>query len=343
WATVNMIGVGNSNISRVGDKSLTFLLIYATKPIYSMNDTTEKTWTILELINWGKGFFEAKGVDSPRLTIELMLAHTLTMPRIQLYTAFDRPLSATELAAMRGMVRRRTQREPLQYILGEAHFYDIVLEISPNVLIPRPETETLVEYAIKTIREKFNLEKHIPEKPSNPDSAFHILDIGTGSGCIALSLAKAFPSAHVQALDLSESAVTLARKNAHRLELENITITQADIFSHNTLEALPISVFDVIVSNPPYIPSAEIAELQAEVRDYEPHTALTDAGDGLSFYRHFAELFPKILAPNGFFAVEIGFGQSAEVVRLFQQSGFTTQLHNDLAGIPRVCAGWRAV
>ncbi len=307
-----------------------------------MNDTNEKIWTILELINWGKGFFEEKGVDSPRLTIELMLAHTLKMPRIQLYTAFDRPLLATELAALRGMVRRRAKREPLQYILGEAHFYDIVLEVAPNVLIPRPETETLVEYAIKNIREKFTPEKLASEKLINTSSALHILDIGTGSGCIALSLAKSFPNAHVQALDLSESAVILARKNALRLGLENITISRADIFSSNALETSPKAVFDVIVSNPPYIASAEMAELEAEVRDYEPHTALTDTGDGLSFYRHFAELFPKILAPNGFFAVEIGFGQSAEVVRLFQQSGFTTHLQNDLAGIPRVCAGWRA-
>lgn len=300
---------------------------------------SEKIWTILDLVQWGKAYFEEKGVDSPRLTIELMLAHVLKMQRIQLYTAFDRPLAASELSTLRDMVRRRAKREPLQYILGEAHFYNIVVEVSPAVLIPRPETELLVEYVLNTIS----------KRPPYTSQTLRLLDIGTGSGCIALALGKGLAEkgiqAEIEAWDVSEGALHLASQNAQRCGIENTRFLQQDILAYSPNTNSPNTSidkpFDVIVSNPPYIPLAEIAELQAEVRDYEPVNALTDNADGTRFYRHFSAVFPKMLAPNGFFAVEMGFGQASAVVALFEENGFQTHVENDLAGIPRICAGWR--
>jgi release factor glutamine methyltransferase len=286
----------------------------------------EKVWTILELVNWGKQFFEEKGIDSPRLTIELMLAHVLKMPRIQLYTAFDRPLLASELAILRDMVRRRSKREPLQYITGEAYFYNIVLEVNPSVLIPRPETELLVEMALKNL--------------AQATSTARVLDIGTGSGCIALALAKECAdkriNVEIEAWEVSESALLLARKNAERLGIANISFVKGDILNN-----APDGVFDLIVSNPPYISTIEMQELEPEVGQFEPQSALTDNGDGLLFYRRFAELFPSLLTPSGMFAVEMGFGQAREVAEMFQANGCQVQTVNDLANIARVCTGTR--
>jgi release factor glutamine methyltransferase len=300
----------------------------------SVQATSDKVWTILELINWGKTFFEEKNIDSPRLTIELMLAHMLKTQRIQLYTAFDRPLSQPELTTLRDMVRRRAKREPLQYILGEAHFYDIVLEVAPNVLIPRPETEQLVEYTLQRIQRDSALN----------DAPLRVLDIGTGSGCIVLALAKSLEKSRngietsLEAWDVSNAALALARKNAERLGIENINVVEGDI-----LQSAPNGRFDVIVSNPPYIPLVEMQELEPEVRDFEPHSALTDNARGLRFYERFAEIFPTLLAKHGFFAVEIGFGQAEEVRGIFERGGFDVEIHKDLAGIPRVCTGRLAV
>jgi release factor glutamine methyltransferase len=284
----------------------------------------EKVWTILELVNWGKQFFEEKSVDSPRLTIELMLAHVLKMPRIQLYTAFDRPLLASELATLREMVRRRAKREPLQYITGEAHFYNIVLEVNPSVLIPRPETELLVEVVLQHL--------------SKAASTVRLLDIGTGSGCIALALAKECADkkidVQIEAWDISESALQLARKNAERLNITNVRFVEGDI-----LNKTPDGVFDLIVSNPPYISTIEMRELEPEVGQFEPHSALTDNSDGLLFYQRFAEIFPSLIAPSGIFAVEIGFGQAKTVAKMFRVKGFAVEIVKDLATIERICVG----
>jgi release factor glutamine methyltransferase len=291
----------------------------------------EKVWTILELVQWGRQFFEEKSIDSPRLTIELMLAYVLKMPRIQLYTAFDRPLLASELATLRDMVRRRAKREPLQYITGEAHFYNIVLEVNPSVLIPRPETELLVEVALKYL-----LEHHLLEHLSKSASSVRLLDIGTGSGCIALALAKECADKNIdvqiEAWDVSEDSLQLARKNAERLGIANVRFVEGDI-----LKSSPDGVFDVIVSNPPYISTSEMKELEPEVGKFEPHGALTDNGDGLRFYRQFAEIFRSLLAPSGFFAIEIGFGQAAAVSEIFQAKGFAVEMVRDIAAIERVC------
>ncbi len=282
----------------------------------------EKMWTIIDLIQWGKSYFEEKGVDSPRLTIELFIANVLKKPRIQLYTQFDRPLSENELTTLRGMIKRRASREPLQYILGETEFYGLTFAVSPAALIPRPETELLVEYVLK----RWQKNSTAQEKS--------ILDIGTGTGCIAIAIAKHFPDALVYGLDVSEEALALARSNGERYELSNLRFGNINI-----LESQPKRRFSVIVANPPYIASGEMEELEPEVRAFEPHLALTDGADGLRFYRRFAEIFPAILAEDGWFALEIGFGQAEAIEEIFRRAGYNLEIVNDFSGVPRICIG----
>lgn len=289
----------------------------------------EKVWTILELIQWGKAYFEEKGVDSPRLTMEMIVAHVLQKQRIQLYTQFDQPLNESELSTLRTMIKRRAAREPLQYILGEADFFGFTLAVSSAVLIPRPETELLVEYVLNRLRESTDLRSKSIEGVS-------ILDIGTGSGCIVLALAKNIPSARLYGVDVSDDALSIAQSNAERLAVASVQFGKMNI-----LESLPKRRFSVIVSNPPYISAIDMEELEPEVSDHEPHLALRGGEDGMIFYQRFAEIFPIMLEENGWFAVEIGFGQAEQIKALFDNADFTTTILNDLADIPRICIGNR--
>ncbi len=278
----------------------------------------EKIWTVLSIIQWGTQYFDERGVDSPRLTIELILGHVVEMSRVQLYTSFEKPLAKEELEILRSMVKRRVNHEPLQYILGETNFFGLTIGVNPSVLIPRPETEELVEHALKALK-------------SRQGEALRVLDIGTGSGCIALALAKHLPAAHILGIDSSETALQTAAGNARRLGVSNVTFSYCDI-----LRDLPAGEFDVIVSNPPYIAAQEMAELQPEIREHEPQQALTDAGDGYGFYRRFAEVFREILDDSGAFFIEIGFGQAEMVRELFAVQGFDVEVRNDMSSIPRV-------
>jgi release factor glutamine methyltransferase len=290
----------------------------------------EKVWTILDLITWGRAYFEEKGVDSPRLTMEILIAHVLQKARIQLYTQFDRPLGENELTTLRAMIKRRAAREPLQYILGETDFFGMTLSVNPAVLIPRPETELLVEYVLNRLKKDTSTTNENQVETT-------ILDIGTGSGCIALALAKNIStSATLYGLDVSNDALALARSNAERNQITNVQFGKIDI-----LEALPKRQFSVIVSNPPYISTTDMNELEPEVGSHEPNVALTDNADGMTFYRRFAEIFPQMLEERGWFAVEMGFGQGAMVEALFADAGFETMVINDFAGIPRICVGSR--
>lgn len=288
----------------------------------------EKIWTTIELINWCKPYFEKQGVDSPRLTIELMIAHVLQKQRIQLYTQFDRPFSEEELSTLRAMIKRRAAREPLQYILGETEFFGLMLNVSPAALIPRPETELLVECVLNRLkRESINDASILSTS---------ILDIGTGTGCIALALAKNLPESAVYGIDVSEDALALAKSNAERTQATSVQFGKINI-----LETQPKRRFRVIVSNPPYIGLDDMNELEPELSNHEPRTALTDEADGLRFYRRFAEIFPTMLEEGGWFAVEIGYGQAESVEALFQAAGFQTEIINDYAGIARIRAGWK--
>ena len=279
-----------------------------------------KVWTALELRRWGEGYFAEKLIDSPRLTMELMLCHILRYSRLELYLHYDKPLTKAELSALKAMIARRAKREPLQYILGETEFYGLPFAIDSSALIPRPETEFLVEAALEYL-----------VQATQPLS---VLDIGTGSGCIALTIAKKSPESRVVAMDISETALALAAKNQSALGVENCELVKRDIFR----EIIVKKPFDVIVSNPPYISTEGMAELEPELLRHEPHIALTDGGDGLRFYRRFAEVFPSILAPDGMFLIEIGYGQAAEVIDLFADA-YQCSIKNDLAGIPRILIG----
>lgn len=284
----------------------------------------ERLWTVMDLITWGVEFFKAKDVDSPRLTMELMLCHVLHCTRLQLYTNFEQPLSKDELATLRGMVQRRVRHEPLQYILGTADFYGLSFHVEPDVLIPRPETEILVERAIRFL-------KTLPE----PTRA---LDIGTGTACIPLACLHHLPTTQWTAVDRSHGALAVARTNAalHHRE-SSVVFVDHDILA-NPLppELLPPATFHLITMNPPYIPVADVPELQPEVRDHEPHLALTDDADGLTFYRRLAAIGSSLLAPGGIIMMEIGFGQSQDVTAIFSEGGYETMIIHDLASIPRV-------
>lgn len=278
----------------------------------------KEVWTILEMVRWGTQYFADKGVDSPRLTIELIVCHVTGLERVGLYTNFEKPLSTTELDGIRVSVRRRVQREPLQYILGSTQFYGIEVSVNSAVLVPRPETELIAEHVAECLMRRGN------QSPV-------VLDIGTGSGCIALALARRFPHARIVAIDKSEKALAVAARNAQTLAVNSVQFLPIDVFC----DVSALGVFDVIVSNPPYISVGDMEELQSEVRQFEPHSALCGGKDGLDFYRRFAEIFPTLLKHDGEYCVEIGYGQEVSIASIFEKAGFIASSFRDYAGIVR--------
>jgi release factor glutamine methyltransferase len=278
--------------------------------------------TVLEVIKRSSEYLEQKGVESPRLQIELLLAHVLAVPRLKLYLDFERPLSEQQLSTLRTLLKRRGEREPLQYIVGSTSFCGIEIAVTPAVLIPRPETEGLVEQA-------WHFLSHGPR----PTPA--VLDFGTGSGCIAIAIAARFPAAAVHAIDVSEEALAVARPNAER--------NHARVnFHHGADFGAATGSFDLIVSNPPYIPAAELNSLQPEVRDYEPRRALVGGADGLDVHRLIASQASHRLAPGGKLMVELGFGQSQQATALYTGAGWHIQsVLPDYSGCPRILiADW---
>jgi release factor glutamine methyltransferase len=258
--------------------------------------------TVLEAIQKSTEFLAKKGVDSPRLQTELLLAHLLKMPRMKLYLNFERALTTTETDALREFIRRRSQREPLQHITGSTSFCGYEIAVSRHVLVPRPETELLAELGWQFL-------STINSQPST------CLDFCTGSGCIAIALAAKSPDAKIVATDISPGALALARENAARNNVaERIEFLQGDRF-----KSLPDDArFDLILSNPPYIPSTEIATLQPEVRNFDPRIALDGGADGLEFYRLIAAQAKALLKPNGKIMVEFGDGQAEAIRKIFE-------------------------
>jgi release factor glutamine methyltransferase len=265
--------------------------------------STDGSKTLIEVINATTTFFQQKGVDSPRLTIELMLAHVLNKKRLQLYLEFERRLDEPVLDKLREMVKRRGAGEPLQYILGKTEFHGLEFQVDKRVLIPRPETELLVEQVISGCKDAGTVRIH---------------DIGTGSGCIAITLAKKLPAAHLTATDRSAPALELARKNAAANGVsERIRFVESDLFS-----AMGDQKFDWIVSNPPYIPASQANTLAREIRDHEPLEALFAGDDGLAIIRRIIAEAPPFLSPGGYVALEIGAGQSEAVQQLFRDAQY---------------------
>jgi release factor glutamine methyltransferase len=275
-------------------------------------------WTVLKILRWTTSFFEGKGIETGRLDAELLLADTLGLDRVGVYVNFDRPLTEDELTAYRRKVRRRSDHEPVQYILGETEFWSLPLHVCPDVLIPRPDTEILVEEVLRRI-----------------DGPADVIDVGTGSGAVAIAVAHEKPTLKITAIDCSRQALSVARGNAERHGM-----TDRIIFQEADLSTLPPGPYDLIVSNPPYISATEWDTLMPEVRDYEPRLALFGGDDGLTAYRHLSGQAPNHLKPGGWLLVEIGAKQAPAVRSLFDRAGLSeVGVRNDYAGLPRVVYG----
>lgn len=255
-------------------------------------------WTTLKVLDWTKEFLASRGVENARREAEWLLCAATGLDRVGLYLNFEKPLDDGELAVYRAMVARRGRREPLQHILGTQEFCGLEFEVTPDVLVPRHDTETLVNAALARMTD-----------------ARSVLDIGTGSGCIAVALARRLPGAAVTAVDISGAALVVARRNAERNNV-NVEFIQGSL-----LEAVAGRHFDLIISNPPYIPSGDMETLQPEVRDFDPRGALDGGADGLDFYRALTRDAASCLSPGGWLLLEVGTGQAAAVARMFRASG----------------------
>ncbi len=271
-------------------------------------------WTTLKLVSWTQEFFATKGVDAPRLTAELLLAHALSCERIRLYLDFDKPLGEPELARYRDLVRRRAEGEPTAYLVGKKEFYGRSFLVDPRVLVPRPETELALEAALAAL-----------------PAGGRALDLCTGSGCLAVSLALEREGARVVATDSSAEALEVARENA-RLLGAVVEFASGDLWAavHGGER------FDVVVSNPPYIPAKELADLPREVRQ-EPCIALDGGADGLAVLRRIVEGAPAWLEPGGTLVVEMHETHAEVLPGLCLAAGFATAgARRDLAGLPRL-------
>ncbi len=287
-----------------------------------MSQPSAKFWTVIDILKQTQDYFAKCAISSPRLDAELLLAYCLQKDRVGLYLDFEYILDAVEVARFRELVRRRGKREPVAYITGFKEFWSLKLAVSPDVLIPRPETEVLVEEVLRILR-------------PGPGPACRILDIGTGSGAIALALACELPGAELCACDISEQALAAASLNARSCGLSD----RISFVTGDSLHGLPADAsFDAIVSNPPYIASCDIEALEPEIKDYEPRLALDGGPDGLDFYR---ECIPKLceyLNPQGLIALEIGATQGEAVAGMLRDAGMFTlvRIVNDYAQNPRV-------
>jgi release factor glutamine methyltransferase len=282
--------------------------------------------TVLEGIQKSTEFLAGKGVESPRLQSELLLAHILGLPRMNLYLNFARPLSDSETAHLREAVRRRGKREPLQHITGGTSFCGLELKVNRHVLVPRPETEQLAELGWSFL--------------SKRAIGARAVDVGTGSGCLAIALAVKAPQCRVVAMDCSEEALKVARENAVRHGVgDRIEFVQAN----NLSELASEGGFELIVSNPPYIATGEIPHLDPEVRDFDPRIALDGGADGLDFFRMFASEAAAHLATEGRLMVESGDGQAGAIRTLFEsQKWVVEQIVEDYTRRPRIVIAKRS-
>lgn len=274
-------------------------------------------WTVMSMLEWGTTYLQEKQIKNPRLSIEWLLAHVLDCKRLDLYLAFDRPLTKDELATLKPMLLRRAKHEPVQYITGNTNFFGLDIFVNPAVLIPRPETEQLVELI---------LSDHI-----NSDN-LRILDIGTGSGCISIAIKSKCPFWDVFAIDISEDAIKTAQLNATQHNL-NIDFIQTDIFSPQTPTIT--QPLDIIVSNPPYIEQCERVDIDAEVKNFEPTIALFHENVS-SVYSSIITLSEKLLKKEGVLYLEINQNHGEKLRELFNSRTWHIELKNDYNGLPRI-------
>jgi release factor glutamine methyltransferase len=279
--------------------------------------------TVLDVLNKATEFLNSKGIDSARLNAELLLANILNCKRLDLYLMYDKPLKQDELDLFREYLKRRSTFEPFQYIIGKVEFYGLELKISNDVLIPRPETEILVE----TIINSYNKRREL-----------NILDIGCGSGNISIALGVNLNNANVTGIDISKEAIELAQENTQRHNCsDRVSFIKEDILKVHENE---YSGFDIIVSNPPYVSEKDYANVQLEIKNYEPDFAVTDFADGYKFYVKIIYLAQHILKPHGKLFFEIAKGQSEKVKELLKQSNFQNiSINKDYREIDRVISG----
>jgi release factor glutamine methyltransferase len=286
-----------------------------------MDESREKVvWTPLKIIQWAVPFLAQKGIPNPRLDAELLMAHALKLDRLKVYLQFDRPLDPQELTVIREFLKRRSRHEPIQYITGEREFFGISFKVGPGVLIPRPETELLVEKALEHLK-------------GLPEDKRIVLDLGTGSGCIALSIAKNIVC-KVWAVDISEKALEIARFNSQNLGLTHIQWRQGHWFK--ALNKEDPSQFGLIVSNPPYIPFSENGEMAPEIKDFEPPEALFADNQGMKAYEELGEGLKNCLFNGGAVLLEIHSQSYEKASALFKADFGRQTLFRDLQGLPRV-------
>jgi len=289
-----------------------------------------KEWTVGEIARWATDDFKTRGIESPRLEAELLVAFALGVTRMQIIVDGARVLEKDELTKLRALVKRRRSHEPMAYLRGEREFYGLTFKVDSRVLVPRPDTEALVDVAL--------------ERTTNVALGGRVLDLCTGSGCVAITLAKQRPTADVIATDLSEGALAVARENARLLGAYNVSFLKGNLFEAVADARLPWSPvrFELVVSNPPYIATAECETLMPSVRDFEPRMALDGGADGLDFYRTIVDASRAHLTREGVLAVEVGAGQAPAVARLFAEHGYgQIEVRKDLAQIERVVSGVR--
>lgn len=275
-------------------------------------------WRIIDLITWAEAYFKDKGFENPRNEIEWLIRSVLSISRIDVYLNFDRLLSLKELKRLKSFVNRRLKKEPLQYITESCEFYGREYFVNNNVLIPRSETETLIDLALENLK-GLSLPK--------------ILDIGTGSGCLAITLASEISNSIVTGIDISQKAINVANVNKSKNKLKNISFKKIDILRQTINDQ-----FDLIISNPPYITMDELVTVMKDVKEYEPLIALTDGADGLTFYRRFSSIARDSLKKNGSMLLEVGIDNHPKKVQdVFIKQGFiNTKLLKDLNGDDRV-------
>lgn len=289
-----------------------------------MQAEPQKTWTIGSLVRWATDDFRGRGIDNPRLDAEVLVAHVLGIDRTRVIIDAERPLDPAELALLRELVKRRRAREPIAYLRGEREFYGLRFHVDARVLIPRPDTEALVDVALA--------------RTAHVSLSMRQLDLCTGSGCVAIAMAKQRPTAKVLASDLSDDALAVARDNAYRLGAYNVAFARSDLFESVPREAR----FDVVTANPPYIPRGDLAGLMPDVRDFEPRLALDGGDDGLDTIRRIVRDAPAFLEPGGVLAMEVGAGEAPAVRELLEGRGYRdVAVDRDYAKIERVVSGLR--
>ncbi|MDD2389481.1 MAG: peptide chain release factor N(5)-glutamine methyltransferase [Desulfobacterales bacterium] len=286
--------------------------------------TDESRWTILKILKWTTSYFKSLNIGEPRASAEIILAYALKLTRIDLYLRYDQPLDKTELSLFKTLVKRRANHEPVAYIVGSREFWSLDFEVTPDVLIPRPETECLVEAALALLPENRN------------DPAPCLLELGTGSGAIVISLATERPGCRFFAVDKSIRAVQLARQNAGRHLVDGII----HFCCCSWFEALNSErwLYDIIVSNPPYIPTETVGGLQPDIVAYEPHAALDGGKDGLFSIRHIITHAHRYMICGGWLLLEIGHDQRIDTGRIIDETGAYDQVRyiQDYSGYDRI-------